>query len=184
VSSDDAVPRAGRLLGLDAGERRVGVAISDPEQSLAVPLRTLERSVAARELELLARDEEVAGVVIGLPLSLSGESGEQAERTREFARGLSERLNLPVAFWDERLSSQEAERILAPSRPPGRSSRTDSRARRPDKGATDQVAATIILQAFLDSRRGSVQDWAAPLDIPAPDEGRRGGERRGRRHAP
>jgi len=94
----------------------------------------------------------VVGLVVGLPVSLSGEEGEQAKRTREFARDLRQRLNLPVAFWDERLSSQEAERILASSGKTTRPSR--SAGRRPEKGATDLVAATIILQAYLDSRRG------------------------------
>ncbi len=122
MTSGPSLPAEGRLLGLDAGERRVGIAISDPEQRLAVPLRTVARDVARAEIGDLARAEEIAGIVIGLPLSLSGESGEQAARTREFARALEKALNLPVAFWDERLSSQEADRILAPS---GRQGRPD-----------------------------------------------------------
>jgi putative Holliday junction resolvase len=163
LSEEDRVllPDSGRLLGLDAGERRVGVAISDPDQRLAVPLTTLDRGTgmaAWQELERLVRDEEVSGLVVGLPLSLTGEAGEQAERAREFAREAEKRLNLPVAFWDERLSSQEADRMLAPGRGsergPGGRRRDRGPQRRPEKGATDQVAATIILQAFLDSRRG------------------------------
>jgi putative Holliday junction resolvase len=159
VPMTSEIPPTGRLLGFDAGEKRVGVAISDPDQALAVPLRTLERQrdgAEFRDLERLAREDDVAGLVVGLPLSLSGEEGEQAGRAREFARELQKRLELPVAFWDERLSSQEADRILAS---PGRNDRSSSRPGRgprrpPDKGATDLVAATIILQAFLDSRRG------------------------------
>ncbi len=153
------IPATGRLLGLDAGERRVGVAISDPDQRLAVPLRTLERrgtGAELRELADLARAEEIGGIVVGLPLSLSGEAGAQVERAREFAAEVQKALNLPVAFWDERLSSQEAERMLSPGmgrRPAARSDRRAPR-RSGDKGATDVVAATIILQAYLDSRRG------------------------------
>jgi putative Holliday junction resolvase len=153
------LPREGRLLGLDAGERRIGVAISDPEQRLAVPLKTVERRGAEfAELREIARAEEVVGLVVGLPLSLSGEAGAQAEQAREFARQAADRLNLPVTFWDERLSSQEADRMLAG----GRSQRREQGRRssrgpqgRPGKGATDVVAATIILQAYLDSIRGS-----------------------------
>ena len=153
MTGPEDIPRQGRLIGLDAGERRVGVAISDPEQHLAVPLRTLERRGDGSELgdlEELARSEEATGVVVGLPLSLSGEAGEQAERAQEFAREVAKRLDLPVAFWDERLSSQEADRWLTP--PPGRRERRGQR-RGAEKGATDVIAATIILQAYLDSRR-------------------------------
>jgi putative Holliday junction resolvase len=145
------------LLGIDAGERRLGVAISDPDQAIALPLRTVERNGReAAEFERLAREEEIAGLVVGLPLSLSGEEGAQAERARAFALELGNRLNLPVAFWDERLSSQEADRILAPEGQRGRPNRRSGRGpgRRPEKGATDVVAATIILQAYLDSRPG------------------------------
>lgn len=145
------IPVSGRIIGLDAGERRLGVAISDPEQRLAVPLRTLDRNGREfMELKDLARSEEAAGFVVGLPLSLSGESGEQAGRARAFASEVEKQVNLPVAFWDERLSSQEADRLLAPRDRQGRRGSS----RRPDKGATDTVAATIILQAYLDSRRG------------------------------
>jgi putative Holliday junction resolvase len=154
MTAEADLPRSGRLLGLDVGERRIGVAVSDPDQGLALPAMTLTRG-SGRELAELAsliREKEVVGLVVGLPVSLSGEEGEQAKRTREFARDLRQRLNLPVAFWDERLSSQEAERILASS---GKTTRPSwSAGRRPEKGATDLVAATIILQAYLDSRRG------------------------------
>jgi putative Holliday junction resolvase len=159
--SEGVLPSQGRLLGLDAGERRIGVAISDPEQRLAVPLRTIERTGHEfRDLQDIAVAEEVAGIVVGLPLSLSGEAGAQAEVARAFALEAGNALNLPVAFWDERLSSQEADRILAPDR--GRGSERRGQGRRPlrqahgraEKGATDLVAATIILQAYVDSRRG------------------------------
>jgi putative Holliday junction resolvase len=153
VTLSEDLPRSGRLIGLDAGERRVGVAISDPEQHLAVPLRTLERrgdGSELRDLAELARSEEAVGLVVGLPLSLSGEVGEQAERAQEFARQVGKQLDLPVAFWDERLSSQEADRLLTP--PTSRRDRRGGR-RGGEKGTTDVVAATIILQAYLDSRR-------------------------------
>jgi putative Holliday junction resolvase len=152
------LPLSGRLLGLDAGERRVGIAISDPEQRLALPLHAVDRAVSLEDLADLARVEEIAGVVVGLPVSLSGDEGAQAQSAREFAREVEKALDLPVAFWDERLTSQEAERTLALT---GRRGTQDSRkrgtptgrkGRQTEKGATDVVAATIILQAFLDSR--------------------------------
>src|SRR5438105_7834789 len=101
----------GRVLGLDAGERRIGVAISDPEQRLAVPLPTIDRKSTDEltALSRLVREEELAAVVVGLPLSLSGERGPQAEKAEELALRVRKACNLPVFLWDERLSSREAE---------------------------------------------------------------------------
>jgi len=150
VEIQGRLPR-GRLLGLDVGDRRIGVAISDPEQRLAVSRPTLERDVHGREIEVIAgivREDEVAAVVVGLPLSLSGERGAQAEKVSAFATDLERRLLLPLFLWDERLSTQEAERVMRGDTRPGR---RDRRRRAP--ADTDAVAATIILQAFLDSLR-------------------------------
>jgi putative Holliday junction resolvase len=155
--ASDTMPHEGRLLGLDAGERRIGVAISDPGQTLAFPFRTVEKDGSElADLGIIAVEEDAIGLVVGLPLSLSGEAGPQAERVRAFARELEKALNLPIAFWDERLSSREAERILAQEGVRGRPGKRSGRGpgRRPDRGASDVVAATIILQTFLDSRRG------------------------------
>jgi putative Holliday junction resolvase len=141
--------RQGRTLGLDVGDRRIGVAISDPEQRLAVPVKTVERDPRHGEFEALAglvREDEVASIVVGLPLSLSGEEGPQAARTRQFAAELESRLRLPVVFWDERLSTQEALRLRTPAVKPGRRDRA-----RPGRVDTDAMAAAIILQAYLDS---------------------------------
>lgn len=139
----------GRILGLDAGERRIGVAISDPEQRIAVPLRTIERDRGGSELEAigrLLRDEEVGTVVVGLPLSLSGEDSAQTKAARDFGESLRSRLGVEVEFWDERLSSSEAARVSAPPQKGRR-----ERGKRPQTDI-DAVAATIILQAYLDSR--------------------------------
>jgi putative holliday junction resolvase len=142
--------RIGRILGLDVGDRRIGVAISDPDQHLAVPLPTVQRDNRGGEVEAIARvveAEEVVAVVVGLPLSLSGEDSAQTETTREFARRLERRLPVEVVMWDERLSSAEATRLAAgPAR--GRSER-----RRMPQADLDAIAATIILQSYLDSRR-------------------------------
>jgi putative Holliday junction resolvase len=147
----------GRVLGLDVGERRIGVAISDPDRHIAVPLRSIDRrEQQGREVETIAervRSEEVVEVVVGLPMSMSGEEGAQAEVTREFADKLTA-AGMTVRFWDERLSSQEAMHYaLGPSqgRDAGRRSGRDKQRTR--EADTDAIAASIILQAFLDHER-------------------------------
>jgi putative Holliday junction resolvase len=153
-----------RILALDVGERRIGLAISDPEGRVAVPLETLERRDVDADLSALAdlvAREEVEVVVVGLPLSLDGTVGPQAERTQEFARRLAARLGRtrPLEMWDERLSTVAAERALAPSGPSGKRARRRvgiaERRRPPERrrGARDALAATLILQSYLDSRR-------------------------------
>jgi putative Holliday junction resolvase len=157
----------GRLLGLDVGERRIGVAITDPEQRLAVPLRSVVRDGRGGELEALAAlvlDEEVAGLVVGLPLTLRGEAGAQAATTQAFAEVLGRRLGLPVLFWDERLSTREAlQRVAGIAKDQRRGSRSRTRA-----ADTDALAASIILQAYLDSLPGpggnAPAGTGAPLD--------------------
>ena len=141
----------GRTLGLDVGDRRIGVAICDPDGRVAVPLRAIERDGRGGEfqaIDRIAREDEVTTVVVGLPLSLSGKRGPQAQRTEEFARELGERCHLPVVLWDERLSTHEAERLRSVETKGGH-----RRRERPDRGEIDALAATIILQAYLDSRR-------------------------------
>jgi putative Holliday junction resolvase len=150
------VSSSGRILGLDAGERRIGVAISDPGGSFALPIETI--AADGREFDRLATlvaAEGVTELVVGLPLSLSGEASAQTERARAFAAKAGERLGLPVQLWDERLSSREAERLTSQ----GRESQGRERARRGRSGRsspspdTDSVAASIILQAYLDRLR-------------------------------
>ena len=154
-----------RVLALDVGERRIGLAISDPDGRVAVPLETLERRDENADLRALAdlvEREGVQVVVVGLPLSLDGSVGPQAERTQEFARRLAGVIPRPLEMWDERLSTIAAERARAPSRPPTRRGKrragTSERRRPPERrqGARDALAATLILQAYLDSR-SSVQ---------------------------
>jgi putative Holliday junction resolvase len=143
----------GRILGLDAGDRRIGVAISDPDRSFALPLRTVERDRGGGEwaaLEALIREEDVTEVVIGLPISLSGEIGAQAESAQAFANELQRRVNLPTHMVDERLTTQEAMRRVS-DEPRGRGNRRDRG--RPHAADTDAIAASIILQAYLDRER-------------------------------
>ncbi|HEY8491554.1 MAG TPA: Holliday junction resolvase RuvX [Dehalococcoidia bacterium] len=140
-----------RVIGLDVGERRIGVAISDPDERLAVPLQVLERRGPRRDVAAVAElaERESAGrIVLGLPLSLSGEEGPQAREVRRFGQALAAALPVPVEYWDERLSTVEADRLLAAAGERGRRRR----------GWRDAVAASIVLQAYLDAHRGRVQD--------------------------
>lgn len=131
---------------LDMGERRIGVALSDPGEMIAQPHTTL-RVPAAGELPMdalreLVRERGVEGIVVGLPRQLDGTEGTAAHAVRARAAPL-ESLDLPVVWWDERLSSVEAERRLLEA----------GVRRRRRRQLTDRVAAAVILQGFLDSRR-------------------------------
>ncbi len=144
------LPTSGRLLGLDWGEVRIGLALSDETQTLATPLETLvrrrgKRFPMARFLELVG-GHRPAGVVVGLPLS--GEGAEEASATsaRELAAELARRSGLPVELWDERMSTARA---LAAIREQGGS----TRGRRDD---VDSLAAAVLLQHYLDARRAGV----------------------------
>jgi putative Holliday junction resolvase len=138
--------RLGRVLGIDAGERRVGVAMSDELRLLASPLTVLDRARGlAPVLDALAeltQREGVAQIVVGLPLNADGSQGRQARRAQDFARVASRVIGLPVQLWDERLSTREAEEIL---RAQGRNLR-----RVRQRGELDAVAAAVILQDYLD----------------------------------
>lgn len=136
-----------RILGLDVGERRIGVAISDPEGRIAVPLRIVERTAAERSLVDLASAEQVERIVLGLPLSMDGSVGMQARLVQAFGEDLARATGLPIEYWDERLSSVQAERTSA-----GTGRRAVRRVRRRRERA-DDVAAAIILQGYLDRQR-------------------------------
>jgi putative Holliday junction resolvase len=135
-----------RLLGLDLGTRRIGVAVSDELGLLAHGLTVVTRHGGKRDLDAiaqLAHEEEVAGVVIGLPLNMNGSEGEAAARTRRFGAALGTHLNLPVVMWDERLTTWEAEGIMNDA----------SVRKRKRKQLVDKVAATLILQSYLDAQQ-------------------------------
>jgi putative Holliday junction resolvase len=142
-----------RILGLDIGERRIGVAISDPEERLAVPLKTLPSRGDTADVGAiadLARREGVEALVLGLPLSLDGSAGAQAQRVRGFGEALAEAVSQPVEYWDERFSSAEAERLLSQA---GAATSKGRGGRRRAPVGQDALAAAIILQSFLDHRR-------------------------------
>jgi len=136
------VPARGRILAIDPGERRIGVAGADLGLRVAIPLTTIEGGPDAVEaVARLVEEEGARALVVGLPLSLSGALGPQAQRAQALAEALAERLSIPVLTWDERLTSTEARRRLS-----GGGGRRDKR-------KVDALAAAIILQAYLDSQR-------------------------------
>ena len=141
-----ALPPVGAVMGLDFGEKTIGVAVSDRMRSVASPLETVRRAKftqdAARLLEIAAA-REIAGIVIGLPLNMDGSEGPRCQSTRAFARNLERLTPLPLAFWDERLSTVAAERALLEA--------DTSRKRRGE--VIDHVAAGVILQGALDRLR-------------------------------
>lgn len=134
----------GRLLGVDFGTVRVGLAISDPDRILASPLATYSRQgpeADARYFRELAVAERVVGLVVGLPVHMSGQEGQKAAEARAFGNWLAELMRLPVVFWDERYTTAEAERLLL-------GAQLTSKRR---KARRDRVAAQILLQSYLDA---------------------------------
>jgi putative Holliday junction resolvase len=139
-----------RLLALDLGERRIGVAISDPTGTLARPLTTVVRASRNEDFEAIVRLVDEYGatcVVVGLPLSLDGAEGPQARSIRRYAEHLSQAVDVPIEFWDERYSSAVAAEILSEKGHRGRRARN----------LIDSTAAAVILQSYLDSQADSVE---------------------------
>ncbi|MCP1168707.1 Holliday junction resolvase RuvX [Limimaricola litoreus] len=138
-----ALPRTGALAGLDLGTKTIGVAVSDGLRSVSTPLETVKRKKftqdAGRLLEI-ARGRDLAGFVLGLPRNMDGSEGPRAQSTRAFARNLSRLTEVPIVYWDERLSTVAAERALIEA--------DHSRKRRGE--IIDAVAAGYILQGLLD----------------------------------
>ncbi|MEE2692805.1 MAG: Holliday junction resolvase RuvX [Pseudomonadota bacterium] len=142
----EAFGPAGALLGLDLGEKTIGVAVCDPARRVATPVETVARKKFTQDAERLARlagERGVVGIVIGLPLNMDGSEGPRAQSTRSFVRNLPRVLPLPVAFWDERLSTAAMERDLI--------ALDTSRARRAE--LIDESAAAFILQGAIDRLR-------------------------------
>jgi len=140
---DEPVGEPGRVLGLDLGDARIGVAISDDRRRIAVPLGTV-RTGAPADVKAIAdvvTEHGVTLLVVGHPLHLSGEAGERAHHAERFAEALEAFLDVPVLLQDERLSSVEADRALRGAGASGRERRR----------TVDRSAATVILQAWLDA---------------------------------
>jgi len=140
------LPPRGSLIGLDLGTKTIGVAASDPDRRLATGVETIARSrfpADAARLLALAAERKAAGFVIGLPINMDGSEGPRAQATRAFARNMARLTELPIALWDERLSTAAVERELIAA--------YASRAKR--KAVIDQHAAIYILQGALDRLR-------------------------------
>jgi putative Holliday junction resolvase len=137
------LPPVGALMGLDLGTKTIGVALSDSLRSVATPVETVKRvkfTEDAQRLLTLIKDRNVTGIVLGLPLNMDGTEGPRAQSTRAFARNFEKFTALPIGFWDERLSTVAAERVLIEA--------DMSRKRRAE--VIDNVAAAYILQGLLD----------------------------------
>ena len=146
-----------RILGVDLGSKRIGPAVADAGVGIARPLSTLNRGATveadAEALARVCREQDVAELVVGLPVEAAGGEGTMAAAAREWAAALGERLQLPVALRDERLSSFEAQRRLG-RMPRGRSGGPPSRTQRNAfRARIDREAASVILQDELDARR-------------------------------
>ena len=133
----------GALMGLDLGEKTIGIAVSDTLRSVGTPLQTLKRTkfrANSKELLEIAADRQISGIILGLPLNMDGSEGPRCQSTRAFVRNLEALTDIPISFWDERLSTVAAERALLEA--------DTSRARRAE--VIDNVAAGYILQGVLD----------------------------------
>ena len=142
-----ALPPGSRLLGFDVGEKTIGLAVSDPGLAVASPLVTLRRGKFTADAERLARlvaERRVGGLVVGLPVNMDGSEGPRCQSVRQFAANLLGRLDLPLAFWDERLSTAAVTRAMIDA--------DLSRRRRGE--IVDQLAAAYILQGLLDRLAG------------------------------
>ena len=143
----------GRVLALDLGRKRIGLALSDELGITAQGLDTLEREGRRDDIEVLRRltvEKNVKLILMGDPLHMSGEKSRQGDYTREFARELEYKTGLPIRFWDERWTSREAERTL----------RGSGIAHGERKPAIDRLSAVILLQSFLDSAEAHAGDKA------------------------
>jgi putative Holliday junction resolvase len=137
------LPRRGALIGLDLGSKTIGVAVSDPDRKLATGVTTIARksfAADARALLALAAERAAVGFVLGLPVNMDGSEGPRAQSTRAFARNLARLTELPIALWDERLSTAAVERDLIAA----------DVSRRKRAAVIDQHAAAFILQGALD----------------------------------
>lgn len=149
-----AVPAEGALLGIDYGSKRLGFAVCDREQTIASPVENYQRqtpAVDARSLRRLIEDYRIVGLIVGLPVHMSGEEGAQAREARQFGEWAAEETGLPLQFWDERFSSHAADAALFQG----------ELTKKKHKDRRDMLAARAILQSFLDA----VDRDAGPADL-------------------
>ncbi len=137
------LPASGALAGIDLGTATIGVAASDTRRSVASPVETIRRTKLGRDISALMEicaSREVVGLILGLPLNMDGSEGPRCQATRAFARNVARSTELPIGFWDERLSTVAAERALLEA----------DMSRRRRGQVIDHVAASFILQGALD----------------------------------
>jgi len=138
-----SLPSNSRLLGLDLGTKTIGMALSDVSRTVATPLDTIRRTKFTKDIKILLEHADelvISAIVIGLPLNLDGSEGPRVQATRAFVRNLGQHTDLPIVFWDERLSTVAVERTLLEA--------DTSRKRRAE--VIDKMAAAYILQGALD----------------------------------
>lgn len=164
VNEPDSLPRTGVLLGIDYGTKRVGVSVCDREQRIASPLHNHQRQGIqgdARFFRGVVDEFRPVGLVVGLPVHMSGDESQKSREARSFGKWLQDTTGLPIAFHDERFTSAHAESLLLQT----------EMTKKQRKARMDKLAAQILLQNFLDARRTS--DGARegpntkPLDIPS-----------------
>ena len=149
----EILPPRGALLGLDPGTKTIGVAISDASRRTAASVETIRRGKFAEDaahLAAFAAERGICGIVLGLPLNMDGAEGPRAQSVRSFARNLAGFIDLPMAFWDERLSTAAVERAMLEA----------DMTRRQRAASVDRLAAAYILQGALD-RLEVIARWAA-----------------------
>jgi putative Holliday junction resolvase len=149
TSSDftTALPKEGRLLGLDLGDTTIGLALTDAGRMIASPLETIERTKFAKDLAALGAiiaKHKVTGLVIGLPVNMDGSAGPRVQSTRTFISNISKTITLPMLLWDERMSTMAVERMMLEA--------DMTRQRR--AVLVDKLAASYMLQGYLDSVKG------------------------------
>jgi putative Holliday junction resolvase len=135
-----------RIIGVDYGKRRIGIAVSDSDADIAFPLETIEISgvkAAARRIAVLCEEQGVSEIVVGLPLNMNGSEGQMAAEARTFGERLNQRGNCPVHMWDERLTTAGIEKTLIEA----------DVSRRKRRQVRDKLAAQQILQGYLDARK-------------------------------
>jgi putative Holliday junction resolvase len=137
----------GRVAALDLGEKRIGVAVSDPTRTIASPYMVVNRKSRAADFARFARlmdEQQITLLVVGLPITLGGQEGERAAWVRDYAADLAHHIDIPIVFWDESLTTVAAEAAL----------HAQGRRGKKAKERVDAVAATLILQAYLDAQPG------------------------------
>ena len=139
------LPQKCRILGLDLGSKTIGLALSDPARTIASPIETIRRkkfTQDAEQLEEIIKKRDVGALILGLPTNMDGSEGPRCQSTRQFARNISKRgLDIPISFWDERLSTSAVERFLVDEAEMSRAKRGQ---------VVDKMAASFILQGALD----------------------------------